>query len=238
MNDVSKKDIYSTSVRTKPNTFIGGVAGSINSKDLLAQKLAISVSRIKMFRIVNLDVEATIIGTYGIPSNCFIDNANLKHFIDKDRNVDILQNGSFVNCQNLSVLELYGLKSFSGGGLTKISNTKLTQLYFPELISISGNGSITNNSLLKKFDAPVATTWPNNSYTLAQNPALELVNIPKIQMIGNSSNRAGQHLFASGKVNSCVYNVGIGCATSDNGGIDVNLLYVINSRGATVNFIP
>lgn len=176
---ITKKHIYGKHP-IPPNTFIGGVGSSLTTKNLLAAKLGIASTRIKSFRVVNNEVQAFIEGTYEIMTNTFIDDHTITHFKDNDRLVKRITNGCFANCSNLETLELYGLLDMSSGGSTKISNTKISHLYFPEMTSISGNMSIQNNLFLKTFDAPIATSIPQNA-VLRNNPSLEYINIPNVK---------------------------------------------------------
>jgi len=228
---ITKKDIYGGRTSPPPNTFIGGVASSLSTKYLLATKLGISPTRIKSFRIVNDEVQANIEGTYSVPANAFANNSNIIFYKDKDRLANRIHNGAFVNCPNLEILELYGLVDLSSEGGMKISNTKIVDLYFPEMISISGNNSIRNNTFLKTFDAPIATLLPNDN-TLSNNPSLEYINIPNV--VGHIGSTAANNNTFNGCKIGCAINVH-SSLISNNGGLPDADLY--SNADLDVNYI-
>ena len=59
----SLKKFYFGKQKVKvPNTFIGGIGGTINTPALLAAKLGVSENRIKLFKVTGVDVECAIVG--------------------------------------------------------------------------------------------------------------------------------------------------------------------------------
>jgi len=92
---IAKKHIYGRRP-LPPNTFIGGVGGSLSTKNLLATKLGIAPTRIKSFRIVNDEVQAHIQDSYTIRNGCFY-ATTITHYIDSDGLVLGIENGAFAN---------------------------------------------------------------------------------------------------------------------------------------------
>lgn len=240
---IIKKHIYGRRP-IPPNTFIGGVGSSLSTKNVLATKLGIAPTRIKSFRIVNDEVQAFIKGAYEIMTNTFMDDHTITHYKDNDRLVKRINNGAFANCSNLETLELYGVLDMSSGGSSKISNTKVVHLYFPEMNSISGNISIENNLLLKTFDAPIATLIPQNS-VLRNNPSLEYINIPNVKsQIGftvlNNNTFDGCKVGCVINVHSSMMSINGGLPDADlysNTNLDVNYLDYVSDSNNCNTFI-
>lgn len=111
----TKKHIYGRRP-VPPNTFIGGVAGSLSTKSLLATKLGIAPTRIKSFRIVNDEVQAYIQGNYNLGASLFGNyaepssaNLNITHYFDNDNLVKAIGTYCFANCVNFSDFKFLGL---------------------------------------------------------------------------------------------------------------------------------
>jgi hypothetical protein len=226
-------------VKYKPNTFIGGVSATINTPALIAARFGISADRIKVFNIIGENIQFTITGAkfnfpYS-PSNPAFDNEpTLTYFKDDGRFIIGVANSEFSNNPKLTILELYGLKSFGPGGAPKISGTGIVDLYFPEMTNITGNSSVTSNAFLKTFNAPIATYITDGS-TIANNPQLEYINIPNVTSIGATSTSSNS--FGGCKI-GCIINVSPVLLSCNNGMPDPDLMDVVNARYAVINGIP
>lgn len=99
----------------KPNTFIGGVGATINTPALLATKLGIAVSRIKGFRVVGLDVQCAIIGSYSIPASAFYLNNKITYFDDIEGLVTTIHYGVFSGASNLTLVNFPNCLTVNGG---------------------------------------------------------------------------------------------------------------------------
>ncbi len=141
-----------------PNTFIGGVASVINTPAQLAAKLSISVSDISNFIIVGNDIECYIGVNYTILSDAFKFNTDIVYFKDLSGFCKAVSSSAFQFCGNLSefiglgVTEIqsasfsYCLKLVSFQtpllssiiGQYSINRTAIRQLYFPNMINLSG----------------------------------------------------------------------------------------------------
>ena len=121
--------------KKKANTFIGGVSATISTPTLLASKLAISVTRIKSFQIVGVDIKCRIIGGgYALPANAFNGNTSITYYNDEDGLVasNVSGNG-FFNASNLTYLYLpkivtLGYRFCSGC-------TSLTEVFLPDVLT-------------------------------------------------------------------------------------------------------
>lgn len=220
-------------IKAQPNTFIGGVGTTITSAAALAAKIGISSTRIKGFKVVGSDIECNISGNYNLPTSAFKNNTDITYYKDNDRLVQGFANSVFDGSSNLHTLELYGLKTFSNGGLPKIRFTKIEKLYFPEMTIVQGNNSVTNNNLLTSIDIPNATS-SYNSNIFYNNPLLSNVNITKVKgNIGlNSRNNSWFSLCAIG----CIINVNIDMLTNNGGSPDEDLTVIKSQRNAVINF--
>jgi hypothetical protein len=69
-------------VKYKPNTFIGGVAGTINTPALLAPRLNLDVKYIKSFKVVGNDIECAVIVNYSVGWYQWRDNPDLTYYKD------------------------------------------------------------------------------------------------------------------------------------------------------------
>jgi hypothetical protein len=159
MNNVSFYEFGKS--KYKPNTFIGGVAATINTPALIAAKLGILATRIKTFNVIGNDIEFAIIGSYEIPVNMFLNDTNITFYNDRD---------------GLCLKIRYGC--FSG-------STSLVWVNFPEVKDIisstweaSGNfyGCINLTTVsIPKFTYNVANS---NFYIFSNCQALEHLYFP------------------------------------------------------------
>lgn len=78
----SLKKFYFSKQKAKVNTYIGGIGGTINTPALLASKLGISESRIKLFKVTGVDVECAIVGENTLSKTSFHNDANVTYFIN------------------------------------------------------------------------------------------------------------------------------------------------------------
>ena len=118
----SLKKFYFGKSKYKPNTFIGGVSGTINTKELLASRLAVSVASIKLFVIKGLDIEAHVSQNYGFNSDAFFNNHQITYFRDID--------GKVLNLNSSNVFR---------------SASNLVEVYFPNVVratTIESNGNV------------------------------------------------------------------------------------------------
>ena len=144
----SLKKFYFGKQKVKvPNTFIGGIGGTINTPALLASRLGIDENRIKLFKVTGVDVECAIIGgSYNIPIYCWSNNLQITYYRDEA-----------------------GLVSVVGGQAFGDIGTQFKSFYFPKATKIEqriGNWSFqSNNNLIKNtwklMYVPLVTQWGN-----------------------------------------------------------------------------
>jgi len=157
---------YGKSRSLPPNTFIGGVSATITTRQLLATKLGISLSRVTSFAIDVNDIECNISGgTYGIPLNCFNGNA-ITFYDDQDGLVTSIGGRGFYNCASLTSIKLDSVLTIANSAF--YGCTAITSYVFPSVTSIEsiGNtvdGTFNANQNLITFNAPNLTEITGNA---------------------------------------------------------------------------
>jgi hypothetical protein len=193
------------------NTFIGGVASTIGTAQLLATRLSISVSRISLFSVVGSDIQCGISGTYNMPDNCFGNNANITYFHDNENRCVLLTNNAFQNSTNLSSVKLNGVTTFVGYDNFKGYNL-VKEYYFPVLTSIEGLDNFSNG---QARNADVY--YLPNCLTFGASPSVD--NNTFLYVLG------GYKLYVHPSIQ-----------TSNNGGVEADVAYAI-SQGAIVRYV-
>lgn len=160
MNFVSKKNIYATSSNVRPNTYIGGIAPTVSTKAMLAAKLSISTTRIKMFRIINDDIQANISGSYIIPTNAFL-SSGITYYNDEEGLVTEVGASAFRASLSLEYCIFPNVTVFRGGSAT---------------------GCFQNCTFLKYVTAPNLLTIQANVFTACSG--LLVANYPLLRVIG------------------------------------------------------
>jgi len=153
MNQVAWQ-IYGGSDKT-PNTFIGGVASTINTPALLATKLGIDVSRITNFSIVGSDIKCRITGSYAIPNASFRNNTSITYFNDVEGLVTSLGYTCFYRAKSLIYVSFknatsIGYQCFDGDTVYM----ELRYIYMP-LLTTCGNTSGYDTVFRKCIDTIV-----------------------------------------------------------------------------------
>ena len=216
-----------------PNTFIGGVASTINTPALLASALNISVVYIKNFSVNGDDIQCHIGVDYNITIAGFKDNTSITNYIDLDGHLIIINSNGFRACTNLT--KIYFPKctdiSVGLGFLAFYACSSLNDVYLP-LVKWAGTQSFADCTSLVNLDLPsllgcAVLVFDNCS-------SLETLNIPKCTNLGNGVNN--NNVFLNIKL-GCVINIDSSRETCDGGAPDGDLVYAINTRGATVNYI-
>ena len=154
--------------RFEPNTFIGGVAATINTANIIAQKLNLSVSRIQGFKVVNNDIEFAVTGgNYDIPNSCFgsgiTANANksITFYRDMSGKVSLVGNESFKFCTNLidvnfpNAHTILGVLASGSGAFSDCINLNLCIM--PNLVLCIGFYNFSNTVLLNTLNVPLLT---------------------------------------------------------------------------------
>jgi len=247
--------------KIKPNTFIGGVAATLNTPALIASKLGISVSRIKGFSIVGNDIQFAITGgTYTMASLAFFTNTAVTYYYDTDYLITEIGTYAFFNATNLeSISELRNCLTL--GNAVFFNNEKITSIIAPKVQSI-GEGCFKGMNKVKNFDFPELITLNSasvggNTGTFENCTLLENINLPKLRTVtgyrlcssctslktfyaplltqlGISSQNNSN--FSSIK-NGATITVSIATQTIDSGAPDGDLVYASESRGATIIYI-
>ncbi|MCM0665986.1 leucine-rich repeat protein, partial [Flavobacterium tyrosinilyticum] len=148
-------------VKSKPNTFIGGIAGTINTPALLATKIGVSASQIKDFKVVGNDIHFKINIIYQIPSNAFNGNTSITYFNDSEGYVNSLGTRSFYNCTSLESITFNNVTSILDSAFYNC--TSITSYNFPKVTTIDSQsnytlGTFRSNTSLLTFSAPLLTS--------------------------------------------------------------------------------
>lgn len=126
--------VFAVPVDLSINTYIGGVASTINTPALLATKLNINVSRIINFLIVGSDIKCSIVGSYVIIDSSF-SATSLTSYYDYDGLVNSI--GAFAFRYLTKVNFLYfpnctSIGAYAAYGLTGPSTT----IYLPRCVNM------------------------------------------------------------------------------------------------------
>lgn len=198
------------------NTFIGGLASTITTKEILATKLGISVSNISKFLIVGNDIEARISVAYStVDFSATQVTNNLTYYIDSDSN---LKSISIYLQKNINRLELNGVTTLFANALRE---TNVKEAIFPNLTSLSNTGSSNFHFYVCSF--------------------METIYIPECVIFGKDANGNVQHsvnnqIFESLKANCKIY-VHPSMETINAGSIEADLAYARDNRSAQIVYV-
>lgn len=135
---IRSKKYYLAKTKVQPNTFIGGISGTINTPALVASKLGISASRIKVFSVVGDNIQFAVTGgSYSLPNAAFQNNTDITYFRDAQGKILKVGYSSFNGAANL--VDVYFLNCDSvetgsyadAGPFNNCGNLK--ELYMPKL---------------------------------------------------------------------------------------------------------
>ena len=160
-----------------PNTFIGGIGGTINTPALLASRLGISENRIKLFKVTGVDVECAIVGGSYVAGLDFMGNLSELTFFNDSAGLITSNSPSqgkmFSKCYNLQTVILpnisiiYGVYGNWVFENTYGNYTKWKAFYAPKLVqlgsSVINNGDVFRNNF-------------SNNIKLYTNPYLQTIN--------------------------------------------------------------
>ena len=227
----SLKKFYFGKQKAKVNTYIGGIGGTINTPALLASRLGISENRIKLFKVTGVDVECAIIGGgYIIPASCFINNTEIKSYIDADGLVSEFTGGQEFRNSTIQTVNFPNVTTFNNSILNFYNCVFLTSVNFPKLTRIWTQAFQLCTSL-STIELPLLTTL--GVYAFANTASLSAVNIIKCSNLGGSPTH--NNVFENIKI-GCTINANISLKTNNAGGADGDLTYAKNTRLAIVNF--
>lgn len=160
------------------NTYIGGVASTINTPALLAAKLeyypsgvAFNEVDIQDFTIVGNDIECLIAVDYQQAAYSFQGNLDITHYIDEGNNCKALKNSNFdasltQKVGNLTRVKLEGLITTFGPCFR--NQVKLKRFIFPNLTAMSSGEQFLKNIFNKSvvyapLMTPIGQSALNNS---------------------------------------------------------------------------
>ncbi len=128
----------------QPNTFIGGVAATIPTKEDLATKLGISSSNISSFNIVGSDIEATIISNYAIPASCFEGNTAITYYKTIEGKAISMGIYAFKDTVNMEFAEFSGQISLNNTAFGGSS----ANIIVKDTLVIANGAFLSNNSTI------------------------------------------------------------------------------------------
>lgn len=207
-----------------PNLYIGGVASTINTPELLAAKFqnypsgtSFSALNIQNFSIVGSDVQCTVISDYSIKDSAFSNNSLITYYIDNLR------------CKEIKYSAFFSSSSTLGGIYMNIY-----KVHFENVIVIGRDAFNADFGTygLKIAEFPNATTI-NGIRTFINNNKLEIVYIPKITSLGDYV--TNDQIFQAVK-NAKIYANPF-LQTSNSGGVEGDLSYA-SSQGNIIRYIP
>lgn len=219
----------------KVNTYIGGIGDTINTPALLATKLGISSNRIKMFRILDNNIECAIIGgTYSLPNNSWL-NSNITYFIDEKNLAVTDESRVFRSATLLQKIKLNGLRNTGDESFT---NTNLAEISLPNVTNLKGRyGSFRINPKLKRIILPEASYSEWSFSGMDGCPSLEIVYIPKLAVLRSGSSAAlNNFVFSSNKIGFKIY-ASLLAQTSYFGAVDKDIAWAIANRSAIVRYV-
>lgn len=201
------------------NTFIGGIGGTINTKELLAAKIGVSAGAIKNFSVVGSEVRFRISINYGSSGTWFTGetssnrNPGITYYKDIDNKVTSLKIGAFYSNQQQMLI---------------------TRIYFKNVSQIGdycflGDGQ---RSYIQYIDLPNCTSALVGQH-FKNLPDLKKVNIPLLTSLGSSAldNNCFFNIPATAKIYA---NTSL--QTSNAGAEEGDIAYA-RGRGATIVYV-
>lgn len=213
------------------NIFIGNATDINSIADLSAR---IAVGNIIKFKKLGNDVYAKVDGNYEFVANTNI-GSPWTTYQDKDGLLFNISINGFRSMPNLvGDLTFTGVINQTGANPFRFTqNSALGNLYLPNCINITAT-SFLRECTFKEFHAVNCITL-DAAIPFFRATSLSLVNLPNCINIG-SDPTIYEEIFSEITI-GCTINVPLIHATSNNGSIDADLQYAINTRGCTVNFI-
>jgi len=221
----------------RANTFIGGVASTLNTPELVAAKLRLPIARIKSFSIIGNDIQFMVIGTYSIASSTFASDSNITYFDDKNGLVTQLYPSAFGSTLNFrwcnfpKLLVLQG----NGSGAGPFNHSGIINISLPECTTFSGGHHFDYCYSLKTVNVPKLTNMGSGGYYIFRDcTSLESIYAPVCTKIGATLNQDA--IFQNIKT-GCIINVHSSMATVNAGAPDGDLVSAVSFRKAIINYL-
>lgn len=195
----SLKKYYFGKSKYKPNTFIGGIGGTINTPALIATKLGLSINRIKVFSVVGSDIQFAIIGgTYVLTG--FLSDTNVTYYDDRDGLVTSIGGSAFNSTTNLQYVKVknattLGASAFQLSGLRGLNNDFTSVTSVASNCFVTGRPAITTVLNFPNLTTILANTAFSFDTTYANNVT---INVP---LALKTSNAGKPHTALSSGVN-------------------------------------
>jgi len=176
------------------NTFIGGVASTINTPSLLAAKLGISSTVISNFSIVGSNIKCNISGSYTIQNAAFSGDTSVTYYLDNDSLVTRLGANCFNGTTMINSIKFNGVTST---GINVIAASNVKEVILLNLLT-TDDGSFQNAVNCKTYYIPksnLGTTALNNSVFLNVSSGSIIYANPLLQT-NNSGGADGDLTYA------------------------------------------
>jgi len=171
-----------------PNTFIGGVGSTINTRELLASKLLntdgslFDASNILGFKVQGNDIECYIKTPYKFINFVFKSNLDITHYKDVAGLVTSLYNQEFRYASNLTEIIFNGVISIDGYTFESCNITGALSL--PVCTSI-GVYTFKTNPLLTSVNMALLTSLPTGCFKDTGLLAINVNDLPSVTTTGN-----------------------------------------------------
>lgn len=219
--------------KKEPNTIIGGIGGTINTKALLATKLGISESIIGNFEVIGSDVHCRMKSNYsvGIPGiGTFENSTEITSYIDLDGK---FINLNVTNCfRNSTIQNVFFPNLNQLNGFDFYNCVQLTQLYMPNLTSTLSNRQFYNTRI-PIMELPNLVSVSSSNTTFRQMTATLEINMPKLKVLGSPAVHNDCFLLLK---TGCIIRVHEDLATANAGAPHAALVWVKANRSAIVEF--
>lgn len=174
--------------RIFPNTFIGGVGATINTKELLAAKFlnmdgsAFDVANIRGFKVDGNDIECYIKTPYKFINVAFKSNLDITHYKDISGLVTSLYTQEFRYASNLTEIIFNGVISIAGYTFESCNLTG--NLSLPVCTTI-GAYAFKSNGLLTSVNMPLLTSLPTGCFKATGLLSISVNDLPSVTSTGN-----------------------------------------------------
>jgi len=217
----------------QPNTFIGGVAATIPTKEDLATKLGISSANISYFAVVGANIEVRITVNYTVTS--FENDVNITYYRNTDAG-KVIAITKFRNAVNLYDVSFPYLTEILDSYVFR--NTKLKNVVLQKVTKLTQLSVFQDTPTLKTIELPELIEVTNTASTDAlfrTNSSSLSIYMPKATILGGDAT-IDQKVFYLIPIGAVLY-LSPTLATNNNGGEDADVDYARNTRSAVIRYV-
>ncbi|MFH6943604.1 leucine-rich repeat protein [Flavobacterium sp. FlaQc-50] len=174
----------------KANTFIGGVSGNLNTPALVAGKIGIPNSRIKVFKIIGDDIEFSVTGEvkYTLTAAAFFNNTAITYFHDQDGKINYIGYSAFSGAKNLTSAIFPSITTVQGGNYTSTGvfcNCSNLVSFSAVKLESTANFMFFGCNKISSFDFPLLNVIKHGSFSGCS--ALENITTGNVATINSGS---------------------------------------------------